>query len=102
MLALVVCQISGQDQFYGRNENTCLQKGGMCILGTECEKFVEGQNLCPEQKSQGFECCQGLPKSEHRCRKLGGECFKTNYCSQKLTAPKATDCKAEEECCILV
>lgn len=60
IILIKICILfSGQDQFYGRNEDSCVQKGGMCILNSECEKLVEGHNLCPEQKSKGFECCQG-------------------------------------------
>ncbi|GLV34082.1 uncharacterized protein CBL_00012 [Carabus blaptoides fortunei] len=102
ILALIACQVLGQDQYYGHNEPGCVQQGGRCIQSSECEEFAPGEGLCPDQKSQGFECCYGIPKSEHRCRHRGGECFKKNYCAPALLYREASDCGVDQECCILV
>ncbi|GLV34083.1 uncharacterized protein CBL_00013 [Carabus blaptoides fortunei] len=101
-LLVVGCQVFGQDQFYGFNESACVQTSGMCIQSSECESFVPGDSLCAAQKALGFECCYGLPKSEHRCRMRGGECFKNIPCAPEQLYREASDCIADEHCCILV
>lgn len=52
--------LPGQDHLYGKQNFKCLQSGGLCIKKSECEQFIgkEGQ-LCPDQASQGFQCCLG-------------------------------------------
>ncbi|KAM3955396.1 U-scoloptoxin(19)-Sm1a [Aphomia sociella] len=86
-------------------EAPCSSAGGICTIAEDCPEgqLTEETGLCPEQQSDGVECCYGVSVKETRCRKLGGTCFAPEEpCNRNLTAPKATDCPADYKCCILV
>ncbi|RVE47590.1 hypothetical protein evm_007788 [Chilo suppressalis] len=84
-------------------EEACSQEGGVCTFEADCPDPTAEKGLCPNQQSQGVECCYGLSVKETRCRKRGGECFtKSQYCNPRIIYPNATDCGVDEKCCILV
>ncbi|KAK5639925.1 hypothetical protein RI129_010736 [Pyrocoelia pectoralis] len=103
LLPILALGTSGPVDFHP--EEPCNRVGGQCIKRDECSVHIEDQylNLCPQQQSQGAECCHGVSTKEHRCRRFGGECFREGTrCPDGLKRPEATDCPTGQFCCIVI
>ncbi|KAJ0181473.1 hypothetical protein K1T71_003558 [Dendrolimus kikuchii] len=86
------------------DEQPCLEDGGICVIEADCPtgNLVKRKGLCPEQQSMGVECCYGISVKETRCEKRGGHCVPSSQCNPSLVTERATNCKENEKCCILV
>ncbi|KAL0849727.1 hypothetical protein ABMA28_011685 [Loxostege sticticalis] len=107
VLVFLSAFVYGRDEDYFRKldalrpEAPCNSVGGVCTFAADCPLLTEESGLCPEQRSQGVECCYGVSRKETRCRRQGGECWPSDQrCGTEFKG--ASDCGRGEKCCILV
>ncbi|XP_022906249.1 U-scoloptoxin(19)-Sm1a [Onthophagus taurus] len=77
-------------------EDGCNAVGGHCVLASLCPNSPHSSGLCPQQQSQGAECCDRVPESDKRCASHGGEC--STDCPPVISHPDL-EC-ATGVCCI--
>ncbi|XP_042867843.1 U-scoloptoxin(19)-Tl1a-like [Penaeus japonicus] len=84
-------------------EDPCSREGGLCGLASACPEGLRHPTLglCPEQQSQGAECCYGVGSNVSDCRGRGGECVEDAQCGR---APREEEgeCPAGQVCCVFL